>query len=368
MSLPICLVLIWCLLRPQVASQRICADSQVDAIAFQDRSRTYFVVIGNYYWYFKEEEALREDEGKRLPDEFKQVTAAFFFNTFKLCDTSVDSRVGVEIGEMDIWLLGPPDANGDIKMMAFDTRHGMFRTKSKTNLARDQCFQKLRIKWDQPLNASFAIDSTIYMVQGENYTAVDCSNVCKKAKNCENQDCFGEPRGPWSASDLQITNGINAMISRGNKELVKFDSTSFSVLKIISGTNDGKRLKTQPTGEKGMTLADYFKVKEFAENCEDKELNTAEVKTEEPDATQNSELEQGNAEDTNPNSPGSGSWMWLIIAVIVVIVIVIAISLFFLTKGGASRPSPAPPSAQPKVASKVVPPAPKSASKRSTKK
>ena len=361
MSSPmICFIVIFSLVWPEVTPFGICEDSQVSAVASKYDTRMIFLVIDDFYWYLKSDVVPTDKNATALPDFFNKVTAAFYIDTNKPCGfKKVRVRAGIKQTEMDVWLFGPVN-KGDIPMIPYDTRTSRLDKSRLTSLHKDHCFQKAKINWSRPIDAAFATDNfIIYLIQGNNYSSVNCSFICK-----DPDKHFGTANGPWPASDLGITKDINAVFPISKNRLVTFDAKEYKKFEFTVGKDT--RLMVKKFQERNQILPDYFKITKFATNCGVKEVET---KTEPTGETmQTDEAGLGGQTDSAPDSAlppeeGSDIWLWLIIAVIVIIVIGIGIALFFLSKNRSSQARPPPAQPQP-VAKRPAEAAPKRLAKK----
>ena len=316
-----------------VSSGILCKDSQIDAIAYAKDLRMYFISIGGYYWWVKDNKfPIKESDAKKLPSPFTKATAAVYIDGDAGC--AVQTRSGMKSGEKEIWITDIID--GQVKMMAYDTKLGKWSSKGPINYDQDKCIAKAQIDFTsgKPIDAMFTRNYLeVYLVQGTKYAMVDCKFLCSNPDGSE----FGTDSSPFSTSDFGTQDPINGMFTMDNKKLLMFHEKQYYVMTIDERLSENGKVKANKAGSGKDINTDFLKLQELPDQCSD----DAPPPNEEPGPDTNSESpdvpepdpdplpDAGSEPEPEDESEGGSGMLWIIVAVVAIALIVIVALLAF---------------------------------------
>ena len=319
-----------------VSSAILCNDSKIDAIAYTQDNGMYFISIGRYYWWVKNNKfPIKESDALELPSPFTKATAAVYIDADAGC--AVQTRSGMKAKEKEIWITDYID--GEVKMMAYDTKYGKW-TKGPISYEQENCIAKAQIDFTsgKPIDAMFTRNYLeVYLVQGTKYAMVDCKFLCSDPDSGQ----FGMDSKASSTSDFGTQDPINAMFRLENKadsSLLMFQEKKYYEVTVKS--KNGK-LVFNKRGPGKDIIKDFLKLKDLPDECGGEATPPLPSPSEEPEPENSESPDVPEAEPSagvepqNSNVPPEDSDMmlWIIVAIVAIALIVIVTLLaFFVMK------------------------------------
>ena len=346
----ILLVICWmcCAFHP-INCSFFCKDSTIDAIAYANDQKMYFIASGGHYWWIKETGFPPKDSAaKQFENGFKSPTAAVYIDGDTGC--RIQSRVpGIRAREKEVWVMEIID--GKQKIMSYDTKYGKWGTP--IGYDEDHCISKARVDFNKPIDAMFTRNNLeVFLVQGDRYAMVDCKFICTDPENK-----FGADKPDSKTQDFGTKDPIYGMlvIAENRKEkLVMFQKKVYYAMDIQKRQSiNGKVIATKYGAGKSI-LTDFLRVTSDTEctgpstpppldteptevpDVTNSEISIPETSSEAaPEPPPDPELEPpGPADDDTPTTTqkptGEGSSLWIIIVIIVIVLIVVAVGLCLL--------------------------------------